>query len=293
MGLGASEAQILSELVAENKQIFTIEELARKTGSREKARSMASKLVKKNWLERIAKGVYLTLELSAGKTPEWTQDSYYIASKLASPYYIGFYNTLNHYGWTEQVPLTINIAVTKPLKSREIHGVRYNFVCLSKKKFFGTAKQNIHGHEIVISDPEKTLVDALDHPEYCGGIEEVAKAVYFARPFIDSLQDPKPYVSHRNTPEQNREVMRGATKIDWEKVLEYAEKQGNGAVFKRLGFICELMEITLPPGLKNKIKRKVTKGYSSLSPGSPSKGRHDSKWNLILNVEITKQSVLA
>jgi predicted transcriptional regulator of viral defense system len=263
-GLSPAEAKALSELSKEGKEIFSITELAEKTGSRGRAMLMASRLARKRWVSRLGKGIYLIMELGAGSRPEWTADSYYIASKFAKPYYIGFYNMLNDYGWTEQVPLSVCVATTKPARARTIHGVRYDFICLSKKKFFGTIRKSVSGHGITVSDPEKTLVDALDHPEYCGGISEVAKAIFNAR-----------------------------GQADWSKVATYAAKQGNGAVLKRLGYIAEVMDVELPERLRKEILGKLTSGYPLLSPGAKASGRHDSKWGLLINTKISKESVLA
>ena len=263
-GLGALEAEVIADLVSEGKVIFSIDELAEKTRSQVKARKMASRLVKKKWLERIARGTYLVLELGAGSRPEWTADAYYIASKLVSPHYIGYYNMLNDYGWTEQVPLSVTVATTKRLKNREIHGVKYEFITLEKNKFFGTISKYLRGHAINVSDPEKTIVDALDQPKYCGGINEVAKALKNSR-----------------------------TQLDWRKLIHYAERLGNGAVFKRLGYLIELMQVEIDSTIMDKIKNNVTEGYSLLYPGAGKQGHHNSKWNLILNVELSKQKVLA
>jgi len=48
-------------------------------------------------------------------------------------------------------------------------------VTVKPSKFFGpsiikTGQRNVH-----ITDPEKTIVDCLDKPKYCGGIIEVMK----------------------------------------------------------------------------------------------------------------------
>lgn len=263
-GMSATEARVTSELVSEGNTIITLSDLEKKVETRTAARSIASSLAKKRWLERIGKGVYLVLGLDAGSKPEWTEDSYYIASKVAGEYYIGYYNMLNHYEWTEQIPMKIIVATTRPLKSRNILGVEYKFVTLSRKKFFGIEKKRIGMHEISVSDKEKTLVDALDHPEYCGGIEEVAKCLYNAK-----------------------------GEVEWDKILDYAKTMGNGAVFKRLGYLAEAMELRLSDEIMRKIRAGVTTGYSPLSPGGRREGKHDSRWNLILNADVSKQGVLA
>jgi predicted transcriptional regulator of viral defense system len=263
LGLSAFESKILSGLSAEGKSIFYISELAKKIGSKVRARKLVSTLAKKKWLERLAKGTYLILELSAGSNPEWSEDSFYIASKLAKPYYIGYLSMLNYYGWTEQIPLTVTVATTKSTRRKKILGVNYDFFVLSKKKFFGYNEINIRGHVINVSNREKTLADALDHPEYCGGIDEVAKAL--------SVAD----------------------KISWKEVIKHASKMGNGAVFKRLGFLLERMNVPVPKETIEAIKKRITKGYAPLYPGIKAKGRHDAKWNIIINTNFSKEKALA
>ncbi len=262
LGLSPFESKVLSDLSAEGKSIFTLDELSKKVKSKTKARRIASLLTKKNWLERINKGTYLILELGAGSKPTWTEDSFYIASKLTTPYYVGYLSMLNFYHWTEQIPITVTIAVTKATRNKIIHNTRYEFNLLSKKKFFGYKETNVRGHKVNVSDPEKTIVDALDHPEYCGGIDEVAKAITNAT-------------------------------VDWEKVIEYSKKMKNGAIFKRMGFLLEKMEVPVPKELIEKIRTKITKGYSPLLPGASLKGKYNTKWNILINTKFSKEEVLA
>ncbi|PIN85264.1 MAG: transcriptional regulator [Candidatus Diapherotrites archaeon CG11_big_fil_rev_8_21_14_0_20_37_9] len=261
MGLGSIESKILSDLASEGKNIFTVEDVAKIVGSKEKANNLVSKLAKKKWLERLSKGTYLILELAAGSKPEWSEDSFYIASKIAKKYYIGYLSMLNYYGWTEQIPTTVTITTANRLKDKKIMGTKYEFISISTKKFFGFKEANIRGHKIIVSNKEKTIVDCLDHPEYSGGIDEVAKAMANA-------------------------------KIDWGKAIEYAEKMDNGAIFKRMGFLLEEMEITVPKELVEKIRKKITKGYSPLYPGINTKGKYNTKWNLIINTKFSKKIVL-
>lgn len=262
MGLSSSESKAISCLSAEGKSVFSIAELAEKTGSKARARKMASALAKKKWLERLSRGTYLILELAAGSRPEWAEDSSYIASKLAKPYYIGYLSMLNFYGWTEQVPATVTVATTKITRGKKILGVKYEFITLSKRKFFGYGTTNIRGHAVNVSDPEKTIADALDHPEYCGGIDEVAKAVANA-------------------------------KVDWRKVVEYAGKMGNGAIFKRMGFLLEEMGIAVPKEVMETVRKRLTKGYAPLYPTIKAKGKHDARWGLIINTKFSKEGALA
>jgi predicted transcriptional regulator of viral defense system len=108
-----------------------------------------------------------------------------IASHLASPYYIGFWSALNHHGLTDQIPRTVFVATTRPRKPLKILSSTFRFVQLAPKTFIGIETAKFDGAEVRISSKEKTLVDCLDHPELAGGIEEVARAVYFNHRGLD------------------------------------------------------------------------------------------------------------
>lgn len=263
LGLSGRNARIISDLVSNGFGVFTIDDLKARTKSASEARKLASELMRARWLESLGRGKYLVLELTAGSRPVWTEDSFWIASKLVNPGYIGYFNALNEYGWTEQVPHTVTVATTKTLKQRTLLGVRYEFVKLTKKKFFGYETQVIRGKSIPISNKEKTIVDALDHPEYCGGIAEVAKVVYNAR-----------------------------NDVKWSLVVEYAVQTGNGAILKRLGFVAEKMGVELPGDVIKTIQRHKTAGYAPLAPNQPAKGRRNSKWGVLVNATLNRDVIL-
>jgi len=100
---------------------------------------------------------------------------------------------------------------------------------------------------IHITDREKTIIDCLDKPQYSGGISEVAKAL------------------------KNE-------KLDMDLVAGYARKMKNTAVIRRLGYICDMLELKIdlsPPKVNN---------YLYLDPSMPKKGTTIAKWRLIDNL---------
>ncbi len=221
------------------------------------------------WVRRLEREKYLIIPLSAGESGHWSEHPFLIASYLVKPYAIAYWSALNHWHLTEQIVNTTFILTTsrKFASEKQIMGHAYKFVKVHEKKFFGLKTQWIENNKILVTDIEKTIVDCLDHPQYCGGIVEVAKAIKTG--LIEK-------------------------KISSEKILEYAEKLGNKAVYKRLGFILEVLNnqkeylfdsINLNTGhIRQECKLRMSKGYSKLDPSTPKKGKHNSKWNIIENV---------
>ncbi len=255
-GLSRAESLLLSSLSEKNRTIFGIKDIVNELRcSYGYAKALANNLAKKSWIIALSRGTYLIVPLSAGVKSRYTEHEFVIASHLVSPYYIAYWSALNFHGFTEQIPFTVFVATTKRAKSREILDFRYRFVTLSKRKFFGFTPFNIGAFKVEISDPEKTLADVLDHPEYCGGIAEAAKSLWNAR-----------------------------DKISMDKVLEYARKMGNTAIIKRLGYLIESLELRMDEGTLSKMRSEVSPGISVLDPNMPRKGRYLTRWNLLLNV---------
>jgi predicted transcriptional regulator of viral defense system len=178
-----------------------------------------------------------------------------IASKLVNPYYIGYWSALNYYRFTEQTPLTVFVATTKRLRSRKILGTEYRFITLSKRKFFGFTRMAVANSTVNISEKEKTIADSLDHPEYCGGISEVAKCLWNAR-----------------------------GEISLNRLVDVALKMGNSSILKRFGYLSEILGIELPENLASRITSSLRRGFSLLDPAAGRRGKYSTKWNLLVNV---------
>lgn len=255
-GLSKKEAYLLSSLSEKKKQLFAVRDVMKELDcSYNYAKVIISRLAKKKWLTQIEKGKYLIIPLEAGKESIYTEHEFIIASELVQPYYIAYWSALNYHHMTEQVPFTVFIATTKRRKNKKIHGVSYEFVAISKRKFFGYSAASIAGKDVLISDREKTVADCLDHPEYCGDITEAAKAIWNAR-----------------------------GELDFEKLLEYALKMKNGAILKRLGYLLQKLEIKIPADIDKKIRQNISNGYAVLNPSGKKKGKHKSEWKLLVNV---------
>ncbi|WP_042662298.1 type IV toxin-antitoxin system AbiEi family antitoxin [Haloferax sp. ATB1] len=253
--LSTRESQVLSRLASENRQVISIGDIANALDiPRKSAKDMAYALKEKGWLERIVHGKYLIIPLAAGENPVYTEHEFVIASALVEPMYIGYWSAMNHHGLTEQLSRTVYIVTTTRAQEREIHGVTYRPVTVTEQKFFGYQPAAVGTNQVNISSIEKTLVDCADHPEFCGGIGELAKAM------------------------QNAVDMR----CSWGRVIEYLRRVRNGAATKRIVYLADQLDIDLPG--YSSIVENFTTGYPLLDPTRKAKGTRDSKYQLRLNV---------
>lgn len=255
-GLSRTESLLLSSLSEKNRTIFGLKDItAELKCSYQYAKALANNLAKKKWIVILRRGTYLIVPLSAGAESHYTEHEFVIASHIASPHYIAYWSALNFHRFTEQTPLTVFVATTKRVNSREILNVRYIFVTLGRRKFFGFVPTAIGTHKVNISNPEKTLADALDHPEYCGGMDEVAKSLWMAK-----------------------------ERVSVEAIVRCAKKMGNSAIIKRLGYLVETLNIPVNQKVLAEMRETISQGMSVLDPTMPRKGTYTTKWNLLLNI---------
>lgn len=258
--LGDAEARLLLILASQDKQVFTTADAqAALGGARHRVNKMLTRLSDKRWVLRLRRGLYLILPFEAGVEGTYTVHPFRIVPHLATPYAIAYWTALLHYGYTEQIPGIIFVATTSGRASATLTieelGLTYRFVTLAPYKFFGHHRIWIEGQEITVTDRAKTVVDCLDHPEHCGGIVEAAKGLY------ESL-----------------------TKGDVSPPLlsEYAGRMQNRAIFKRLGYLTELLG--LPVGVEiERWQAALSAGYSRLDPLAGDHGPYNSRWQLRLN----------
>ncbi|MBN1943852.1 MAG: hypothetical protein JW849_11215 [Phycisphaerae bacterium] len=119
--------------------------------------------------------MYLIVPLEAGPESAWSEDSLVVAAHLANPSAVAYLTACHYWNWTEQIPRTIFVQTSQRTRTqaRKVMGVAYRFVHVQPNKFFGTTSRSTGQGQFTVTDREKTLVDALDHPELCGRIGQV------------------------------------------------------------------------------------------------------------------------
>lgn len=247
--LTKKESFIISDLARNNQNIFTIKELKR-YGSQ--AKKVSYSLAKKKWILPLKKGLFALVPLDVGvKGAEaYAVPDFVIPQYLVKKYYVGYGSALNYHGFNEQLLREVFVATNKAKKPVKLINSKIAFIHLKNEKFFGIEKIKIEGKEVKISDKEKTIIDCLEKPQFCGGIEEIAKAIYF-----------------------------NFEELNINQLIKYGEKMNNSCVLKRLGYLLEkLKRIT--------IKAKLAKNYCWLDPLGKKKGKYNHRWKIIINLKI-------
>jgi predicted transcriptional regulator of viral defense system len=184
---------------------------------------------------------------------------------LVQPAAISHWSALNYHGLTEQIPrrvfvLTPSRSVPRPRGAKAaagdhgyaVGGTVYQFVQVKPERFFGVQEVWVDESRVKLTDPERTLLDGLMAPQYCGDFGEVLHAF----------------------------EMRGA-KLDVERIIEYALKL-DAATVKRLGWVLERQGIPAPQ--LQRLRVTPIKGFRVLDPTGPRRGPCNADWSIQVNL---------
>ena len=229
---------------------------------RARASRLLGYLARRGWLSRVRRGLYVAVPLDARRSGEWIEDPWIVADRVFSPCYIGGWSACEHWDLTEQVFRVTLVVTAKRVREREvdIQGLPFHLTVRSEEALFGTVEVWRRQNRVAVSDPTRTIVDILDNPRLGGGIRTV----------LDVLGE---YMAsqHRND----------------RLLIEYADRLGNRAVFKRLGYLIELLGIEADALLTACRERRST-GVVALDPSVKARGRIVRRWGLRDNVALTK-----
>lgn len=205
--------------------------------TRTKAAKLLSRWASQGWLRRVGPGAYVPVQLALRGCDQVVQDPWVLVPALFDPAYIGGRTAAEHWDLTEQIFRDILIYTARPVrqKSIESQGATFSLKHVKEALIFGTKTVWRVQTQVQISDVHRTIIDMLDDPATGGGIQHVADC--FAQYMQRKDSDPR-------------------------LVIDYADRLGNGAVFKRLGFLAE----SHPHGdvLIDAAKLRLTKGYAKL-----------------------------
>lgn len=258
--LGPLAAQLVATLHSRNRRIFHFEEAKEILKSRPTAANVLTQLIRNGVVTRLKSGLFHLIPFEMGFEREYLGNPYIVARELASSsnkenYYLSHGSAFNLHQMITQPQFIIYTTTPKMMRSHTIQGTEFRFVRCKKKDLFGIIEIWVDKSEkIRVSDLERTLLDSLKKPAYCGGFSEVAKGFS---------------IKHQA--------------IDPQKIIDYATTLNVGAVVRRLGYIMELYQIGSRIHWEF-LQTKLTATYQLLDPDLPAEGRHIAKWRLNLNI---------
>ncbi|MBI4311118.1 MAG: type IV toxin-antitoxin system AbiEi family antitoxin domain-containing protein [Chloroflexi bacterium] len=256
--LGARSAQLVTELNELRKSTFTLADVRAITGlSPEAARNLVHKARQRGLVTRLKPGLYNLVPFELGRATEHVDSPYLIAREIAgdASYFLSHGTAFELHRMVTQAHLTVYISCTRRVRPQTVGGYDLRFIHITPEQVFGVTKQWIDKERaVMISDLDRTIIDGLRHPEFVGGITEVAKGMWMKR-----------------------------AELDAKRLVEYARRLGVGAVARRLGYLLEHYDLANAATLEA-LRETLTATYQRFDPLLPAEGRFLSRWRLRLNV---------
>ena len=112
-----------------------------------------SRLVKKQILFRIEKGLYCVRNF---------QNPFVIANAMQGDSIISFWSALNLHGLTEQIPNVVYSQSQFQKRDKTAFNVHYKFVKVKPEKMFGSMQMGYGSEVFRVTDVEKTLLDCFN-----------------------------------------------------------------------------------------------------------------------------------
>lgn len=251
----------LSKLLREGGELLTVEHAARilDIGNDEAAKTLA-RWRNQGWLTRIKRGVYIAVPVEAASGERALEEAWVLIPELFGPAYVGGWSAAEHWDLTEQIFRDICVFSARPVTKRRqvIHNIPFIVTHAAPEQHFGTKPVWKKEKKILVSDPAKTIVDMLSNPRVGGGIQHVADCL---KQFFKS------------------------DSFNTNQLIDYAEKLGNGAIFKRLGFLAA-QTFGENHALIAACEARLSKGNAQLDPTLKG-NRLITRWRLFVPASLS------
>ena len=225
------------------------------------ANLVLSRLARKGWLQRLRRGMYAVVPLSARSAQVAIDDPLAAAMKLFPPCYISGWTAAQHWDLTDQIHNAVVVYSAKPQRRsvQSIAGVKYRIRLINAAAIFGTTKVWSGTVAVEMATVHRTVLDILVAPEMGGG----------GRQMIDMVR------SYWSKPE-----------ADPQALLSMAVRVGHGTLFKRLGFTTERFGKADERWFKA-CGEHLSAGISLLDLAGPDTGPILTRWRLRINIPIS------
>ncbi len=258
--LSKTEAKVVLSLEAEGRELVPLSEIRKLAHvSPGFARKLAHELVRRGWLQRVRRGVYLLNPSGRGPDAIPDLDPLRLGSHLVDPYYFGYSTAAELHGLLPQASRVYFLVTTARRTLAKQSESRYRIVRVKPAHFFGTATLVRRGASIVVSDPERTLLDCLNRPELAGGLAGVVQILSLAKPHLD-----------------------------WDRFGSYLRRFGNRSLILRAGYLAERVRpsVRVPTSWIRTQVARPGEPFVPLDRAIPHgrTGPRDDRWHVIRNI---------
>lgn len=263
--------RLLRQLFLRGKRIFSMEDAVSAATleniPHSQLRKILSNLAKHGRVLRLRRGLYVSIGLLPDQI---NTHPFVISAYLIQPSAISHWSALQYHGLTEQIPQIVTASTTSKVLTPsmrekqstqskikhawEIGGVRYEYVNVQQKHFFGNEKIWLDEYfQVSITDKERTLIDVFIYPKMFGGMGEA----------LGILEN-------------------SLASIDIQKLVDYAIKYDKKSLAKRLGWALEYFGV--PAKLIEPLLKVPINYYCRLDPSAPATGPCDKRWMIQNNL---------
>lgn len=184
-------------------EVFNLEDAQKVVGSAENAKVLLNKYIKKGLVKRVRRDLYCAVHL---ENREATADRYLIGSKISESAYLTYHSAFELHGLSHQVGFVVYIASESKISDFVYEGVSYKYV--GRGIPAGVTYYRLNS-KINLTDLERTVVDSIDRPDYCGGLHELD------------------------------EILKICPVLDETKLLTYLEMYDKKVLYKKAGYFFE------------------------------------------------------
>lgn len=216
---------------------------------------------REGWVRRVRRGLYIGVPLEATSPAAWSEDALLVAAEVWSPCYFTGWTAAQHWALTEQTFRATVVKTTERVRMSPVRLLDHEYL-VSHVPVAATAwglRTEWHADtRIRFADPARAVIDILDAPRLGGGIRHAAEVLvtYFEEE-------------------------------DWRQLVDYGDRLGNRAVFKRLGYLVQTLGIG-HDDLVSACRERVSSGISALDPDGPPGGHRVMRWGLLINVAVSQ-----
>ena len=258
--LSATEARVVLSLEAEGESELSLDTIEARAGVRRGfARKLAHDLVRKGWIQRVGRGRYLLNPSRHGPEAIPDTDPLRLGSHIVRPYYFGYASAAELWGFLLQAGRVYYIVSPTRSSVRLAHQAQFQFVRIRPGRFFGTQEITRRGETLLVSDPERTVIDCVDRPELSGGLGGAVQVMARAKP-----------------------------RLAWKRLSEHLHRMNNRSLELRVGFLVEQVRPSIPPPRSWRERWQALPGEPWVPLGSPRtfgrRGPYDRRWHIIRNV---------